>query len=85
MLKANLPLTISSEQNVQYYDSPIYNTMFKTRIGVYKLDEADTERTLAGAVFEVRDASGKLFDTITTNKDGYAETIEIPVGVYKIK
>ena len=67
------------------YGSPIYNTMFKTRIGVYKLDEADTERTLEGAVFEVRDASGKLFDTITTNKDGYAETIEIPVGVYKVK
>lgn len=43
------------------------------------------ERTLEGAVFEVRDASGKLFDTITTNKDGYAETIEIPVGVYKVK
>ena len=85
LLKGNLPLTISSELNVQHYDSPIYNTMFKTRIGVYKLDEADTERTLEGAVFEVRDASGKLFDTITTNKDGYAETIEIPVGVYKVK
>lgn len=85
MLTDQLPLTISSELNVQHYDSPIYNTMFKTRIGVYKLDEADTERTLAGAVFEVRDASGKLFDTITTNKDGYAETIEIPVGVYKVK
>ena len=70
---------------MQHYDSPIYNTMFKTRIGVYKLDEADKERALASAVFEVRDASGKLFDTITTNKDGYAETIEIPVGVYKIK
>lgn len=85
LLKANLPLTISSEQNVQYYDNPIYNTMFKSKIGVYKLDAANTERTLEGAVFEVRDASGKLFDTITTNKDGYAETIEIPVGVYKVK
>lgn len=85
LLKGNLPLTISSELNVQHYDSPICNTMFKTRIGVYKLDEADKERALASAVFEVRDASGKLFDTITTNKDGYAETIEIPVGVYKIK
>lgn len=85
MLTDQLPLTINSELNVQHYDSPIYNTMFKTRIGVYKLDEADKERALASAVFEVRDASGKLFDTITTNKDGYAETIEIPVGVYKIK
>ena len=85
LLKANLPLTINSELNVQHYDSPIYNTMFKSKIGVYKLDAANKERALAGAVFEVRDASGKLFDTITTNKDGYAETIEIPVGVYKIK
>lgn len=85
MLTDQLPLTINSELNVQHYDSPIYNTMFKAKIGVYKLDAANRERGLAGAVFEVRDASGKLFDTITTNKDGYAETIEIPVGVYKIK
>ena len=85
MLTDQLPLTINSELNVQHYDSPIYNTMFKAKIGVYKLDAADKDRGLAGAVFEVRDASGKLFDTITTNKDGYAETIEIPVGVYKVK
>ena len=85
LLKANLPLTISSELNVQHYDSPIYNTMFKAKIGVYKLDAANRERGLAGAVFEVRDTAGKLFDTITTGKDGYAETIEIPVGIYKIK
>ena len=70
MLTDKLPLTIDSELNVQHYDSPIYNTMFKAKIGVYKLDAADRERGLAGAVFEVCDASGKLFDTITTNEDG---------------
>ena len=85
MLTEKIPLTIDSELNVQHYDSPIYNTMFKAKIGVYKLDAADNDRALAGAVFEVRDASGKLFDTIKTNDDGYAETIEIPVGVYKVK
>lgn len=85
MLTDKLPLTIDSEMNVQYYDEPIYNTMFKAKIGVYKLDAANTERALAGAVFEVRDTAGKLFDTITTNKDGYAETIDLPVGEYKIK
>ena len=85
MLTDKLPLTIDSELNVQHYDSPINNTMFKVRIGVYKLDAADKERGLAGAVFEVCDASGKLFDTITTNEDGYAETIDMPVGVYKVK
>ena len=85
MLTDQLPLTINSELNVQHYDSPIYNTMFKAKIGVYKLDAADKDRGLAGAVFEVRDASGKLFDTITTNEDGYAETIDLPVGEYKVK
>ena len=85
MLTDKLPLTIDSELNVQHYDSPIYNTMFKAKIGVYKLDAADKDRGLAGAVFEVRDASGRLFDTITTNEDGYAETIDLPVGEYNVK
>ncbi len=67
---------------VERNNSPIYNTMFKAKIGVYKLDAAGG---LAGALFEVRDASGKLFDTITTNEDGYAETIDLPVGEYKVK
>ena len=85
MLTDKLPLTIDSELNVQHYDSPIYNTMFKAKIGVYKLDAADRERGLAGALFEVRDASGRLFDTITTDTKGYAETKDLPMGEYKIK
>ena len=85
MLTEKIPLTIDSELNVRHYDSPIYNTMFKAKIGVYKLDAADKDRGLAGAVFEVCDASGKLFATITTNEDGYAETIDLPVGEYKVK
>jgi uncharacterized surface anchored protein len=59
--------------------------MFTAKIGVYKLDVANTERGLSGAVFEVRDTAGKLFDTITSNADGYAETIDLPVGEYKVK
>ena len=30
------------------------------------LDAEDTKSGLAGAVFEVRDTSGRLFDTVTT-------------------
>ena len=78
-------LTISSERNTQHYDDPIYNTRHKAKIGVYKLDEANKERGLAGAVFEVRDEDGKLFDTITTNADGYAETVDLPIGTYKVQ
>ena len=85
LLTDKLPLTISSECNTQYYDTPVYNTMFKAKIGVYKLDAANKERGLAGAVFEVKNSAGKLFDTITTNDKGYAETAELPVGEYKVQ
>ncbi len=85
LLNEKLPLTIDSELNTQYYDNPIYNTMFKAKIGVYKLDAADEARGLPGAVFEVRDTAGKRFDTITTNESGYAETKELPVGEYKVR
>ena len=85
MLTDKLPVVIGSELNTEYYDKPIYNTMFTAKIGVYKLDVANTERGLSGAVFEVRDTAGKLFDTITSNADGYAETIDLPVGEYKVK
>ena len=78
-------LTISSDLNTQHYDSPIYNTQHKAKIGVYKLDANDKERGLEGAVFEVKDEDGKLFDTITTNADGYAETIDLPIGTYKVQ
>ena len=36
------------------------------------LDAEDTKSGLAGAVFEVRDTSGRLFDTITTGAKGYS-------------
>lgn len=85
MLTEKIPLTIDSELNTTHYDKPIYNTMFKAKIGVYKLDAADEERGLSGAVFEVRDTVGKLFDTITTNTNGYAESIDLPVGTYIVK
>ena len=85
MLTDKLPLIIDSELNTQYVSEPILNEMFKGKIGVYKLDAEDNERGLAGAVFEVREASGKLVDTITTDTKGYAETNDLPTGEYKIK
>ena len=80
IFKTEIPLAIKAAET-----SAEGKSMFKAKIGVYKLDAADKDRGLAGAVFEVRDASGKLFDTITTNEDGYAETIDLPVGEYKVK
>ncbi|MCL2627088.1 MAG: SpaA isopeptide-forming pilin-related protein [Oscillospiraceae bacterium] len=39
---------------------------------------------LAGAVFEVRNASNTLVDTITTNAQGRAQTIILPLGTYTV-
>jgi len=40
---------------------------------------------LNGAVFEVRNSSGALVDTITSNSTGLAQTKELPLGSYRIK
>ena len=39
---------------------------------------------LTGAVFEVRNSSGNLVDTVTTNSTGNAQTNELPLGAYTV-
>lgn len=41
--------------------------------------------SLAGAVFEIRNSSNQLVDTVTTNSQGRANTKPLPLGTYKIK
>ena len=43
------------------------------------------EYSLKGAEFEVRDAGGKLVDTIITGSDGYGSSKILPLGVYRIQ
>jgi uncharacterized surface anchored protein len=40
---------------------------------------------LNGAVFEVRNSTGTLVDTITSNSNGLAQTRELPLGSYSIR
>ena len=40
--------------------------------------------SLAGAVFEIRDAQDKLVDTITTDAQGKANSRELPLGSYTV-
>ena len=85
MLTNNLPLVIDDELNDEYYVKPIHNEQFKCKIGLYKFNSRDKDEALAGAVFEIRDTTDRLFDTITTNNQGYAESCYLPVGEYKVK
>jgi len=58
--------------------------------GVITVQKSDANPTLggyslAGAVFEVRDAGNNLVDTLTTDSSGRAQTKILPLGVYRIK
>ena len=80
----SFPVTLNG-MNTVHFDTPVVNDMFKGNIGVWKADKNDADRMLEGAKFEIRDADGKLFDTMTTDSDGYAVSIDLPVGSYRLQ
>jgi len=59
----------------------IHNVQQRGTLKVLKVNEAD--KPLAGAVFEVRDISGKVLKTFTTGADGLF-TMELPLGMYRL-
>lgn len=80
----SLPLTLNGVNTV-YFDKPVVNDMFKGSIAVWKSDSTNPDRMLEGAVYEIRDEDGLLYCTMTTDKTGYAVSIELPVGVYHLR
>ena len=58
---------------------PLYGVIRVTKANI---DTAMGNYSLAGAVFEVRDSSGNLVDTITTDEDGIAITKALPPDNY---
>lgn len=56
------------------------NKKLDTRFQVYKFG-TDTQKPLAGAVFEITDTDGDLLQTLTTNSQGIAETTELLADV----
>ena len=52
------------------------------KIIIYKTD-SNTGKGIAGVTFEIRDAEGNVIETLVTDKNGYAESTELPIGTYK--
>ena len=84
---------ITSEGNaegVATYNQPIVpETPQKGVIQLQKID-ADTstaqgQGSLAGAVYEVTNSSNEVVATLTTDKDGKAESGRLPLGTYTVK
>jgi len=78
------PLTVQGN-NTDYVREPIWNERFKGNIAVWKEDANEAGRMLEGAQYEVRDSNGLLYCTMTTDRDGYALSIDLPVGTYYVR
>ena len=78
------PLTADGVNTV-YSDDPIVNDAFKGNIAVWKEDATEPGRMLPGAVYEIRDADGLLYDSMTTDRDGYALSKDLPAGKYYVQ
>ena len=48
-------------------------------------DDAQGEGSLEGAVYEIRNSGNDIVGTMTTDKDGNAESEKLPLGIYTVK
>ncbi|QWG49313.1 isopeptide-forming domain-containing fimbrial protein [Bacillus mycoides] len=55
----------------------------KGSVEITKVDK-DSQKVLAGVVFEVQDEQGKVVTEVTTDKDGKAKVSDLSVGKYKL-
>ena len=84
LIEESFPVTVSGA-NTDYFKKPIENERFKGNLAIWKEDDSNPGRMLEGAQYEVRDKDGLLYCTMTTDKDGYAKSIDLPVGTYYVK
>ena len=52
------------------------------RILIEKTDK-DTKESIKGVEFEIRDQDGKVVETLVTDRDGHAESKELPIASFK--
>ncbi|PFW81163.1 adhesin [Bacillus sp. AFS075960] len=55
----------------------------KGNVEITKVDK-DSQKALAGVVFEVQDEQGKVVTTVTTDKEGKVKVSDLSVGKYKL-
>lgn len=52
------------------------------KIIIEKTDE-NTKQGIAGVEFEIRDKDGKVIEKLVTDRNGHAESKELPIGIFK--
>ncbi len=73
-------VTISS--NGETIELTFENTKILGKINILKVDSIDESIKLSGAEFEIRDLEGNILDTLITNEEGVANSIQLPYGNY---
>lgn len=53
-------------------------------VSLHKTDVKDSSKNLQGAVFEIKDLNGKVVQTLTTDKDGKAQSTFLSSGKYTL-
>ncbi len=61
---------------------PIQNNLIKKTLQVIKVDSRNNRSYLQGAVFKLRNSQGDLLQTFTTDQQGKAVSIDLPMGDY---
>lgn len=56
--------------------------LVKGKIIIHKTDEA-TKKDIVGVIFEIRDKDGNVIETLVTDKNGNAESKDLPIAVFK--
>ncbi|ELC8392145.1 hypothetical protein CYK82_05295 [Clostridium perfringens] len=77
------PVTIS--ENGKTIEITHTNKIIKGKVAVKKIDSEIADLNLEGAEFTIYDNNKNSVATITTNKDGYAESEPLNYGIYTMK
>lgn len=85
-----LDTTIQEDISVLGNETTSINLTNEQPIGIIRIHKTNTninqgDYVLGGAVFEIRDNSDMLVDTVTTNNQGDTSSKNLPLGTYKIK
>ena len=72
--------TVENKKEIQKVS--MKDELVNGKIIIEKTDDV-TGKGIAGVEFEIRDKDGKVIETIVTDKNGHAESKELPIAVFK--
>ena len=73
---------VTIDSNGQTIGLTFENTKILGNISILNVDSIDEDVKLLGAEFEIRDLEGNILDTLITNEEGVANSIQLPYGSY---